>query len=95
VLLLTVLLYMHVTHREQAPFLADLKVGEEQLAIDNNLYRAPLFKHKPKSTDFLLVCYDDDQECTDYITRELPKVCVRVNMYTCVSVCVMCVCSPV
>jgi hypothetical protein len=41
--------------REQAPFLADLRPGEEQLAIDNNLYRAPLFPHRAAPTDFLLV----------------------------------------
>jgi len=41
--------------QNQAAFLADLKPGEEQLTIDNKLYRAPLFAHEPRYSDFLLV----------------------------------------
>jgi hypothetical protein len=41
--------------QEESPFMADIKPGRVQPSICNELYRAPLFQHEPRHTDFLLV----------------------------------------
>ena len=40
---------------EECPFLGPLEEGELLQSVSNNLFRAPLFPHKPRLTDFLLV----------------------------------------
>lgn len=40
---------------DKSPFLADIKAGCSQLAIETNMYRAPIFSHKVPLTDYLLV----------------------------------------
>lgn len=42
---------------DESPFMRHGHVphGETVPAIYNNLYRAPLFRHKPASTDFLII----------------------------------------
>ena len=41
---------------DPSPFLGDIREGQTQPALANNLFRAPLFKHEVPSTDFLLIC---------------------------------------
>ena len=38
-----------------SPFLGTLGVGESLQAIENNMYRAPLYEHKVPATDFLVI----------------------------------------
>eukprot|EP01114_Cavostelium_apophysatum_P018966 TRINITY_DN5978_c0_g1_i3.p1 TRINITY_DN5978_c0_g1~~TRINITY_DN5978_c0_g1_i3.p1 ORF type:complete len:1459 (-),score=471.48 TRINITY_DN5978_c0_g1_i3:34-4410(-) len=40
---------------DESPFLGDITPGNMVQAIDNNLFRAPIFKHKVAETDFLLI----------------------------------------
>lgn len=41
------------------PFLGNLNIGQTIQAIENNMYRAPIFKHKLPATDFILIrCAD-------------------------------------
>ncbi|CAD6184372.1 unnamed protein product [Caenorhabditis auriculariae] len=37
------------------PFLGQLQPGQAIQSIENNLYRAPIYRHQPLSTDFLLI----------------------------------------
>jgi hypothetical protein len=37
------------------PFLGNLEEGKSVQTLKNNLFRAPIFKHRPRSSDFLLV----------------------------------------
>lgn len=38
-----------------SPFVGNLETNESIQAIENNLYRAPIFQHKIQPTDFLLI----------------------------------------
>lgn len=38
-----------------SPFLGTLSATESLQAIENNMFRAPIFKHTPPDTDFLLI----------------------------------------
>ncbi len=40
---------------DESPFLGDIPLGSAQQSIANELYRSPLFHHKAKGTDFLMV----------------------------------------
>eukprot|EP01084_Bolivina_argentea_P174687 302582_1 len=40
---------------DESPFLGDIPLGSAQQSIANELYRSPLFHHKTKGTDFLMV----------------------------------------
>ncbi|KAG9146368.1 hypothetical protein Leryth_018420 [Lithospermum erythrorhizon] len=40
---------------DKSPFLADIKPGCCQSSLETNMYRAPIFRHKVPSTDYLLV----------------------------------------
>jgi transcription initiation factor TFIID subunit 1 len=37
------------------PFLGNLEPGQYLQAIENNMFRAPIFQHTPKTTDYLLI----------------------------------------
>jgi transcription initiation factor TFIID subunit 1 len=37
------------------PFLGNLNIGQSLQAIENNMYRSPIFKHKAPTTDFILI----------------------------------------
>ncbi|CAB3407273.1 unnamed protein product [Caenorhabditis bovis] len=39
----------------QVPFLGQLQPGQSLQSLENNMYRAPIFRHTPKPTDFLLM----------------------------------------
>ncbi len=40
---------------DESPFLGDILLGSAQQSIVNELYRSPLFQHKAKGNDFLMV----------------------------------------
>lgn len=40
---------------DESPFLGDISPGSNQLSLETNMYRAPLFLHESSSTDYLLV----------------------------------------
>eukprot|EP01117_Protostelium_nocturnum_P009171 TRINITY_DN3283_c0_g1_i5.p1 TRINITY_DN3283_c0_g1~~TRINITY_DN3283_c0_g1_i5.p1 ORF type:complete len:831 (-),score=353.96 TRINITY_DN3283_c0_g1_i5:101-2593(-) len=40
---------------DESPFLGNIPKGKTVQAVDNNMFRAPLFKHTAPETDFLLV----------------------------------------
>jgi transcription initiation factor TFIID subunit 1 len=42
-------------HQDESPFLGDIEPGKSVQALDNNLFRAPMVKHAPAETDFLLI----------------------------------------
>ena len=46
------------------PFLGDIQEGATMQAVHNNLFRAPIFRHLPESTDFLML--------RSAITSEMP-----------------------
>lgn len=53
------------------PFLGNLNLGQSLQAIENNMYRAPIYKHKPPITDFILI------RCADGLfLRECPNIFV-------------------
>eukprot|EP00730_Choanoeca_flexa_P005980 TRINITY_DN12063_c0_g1_i2.p1 TRINITY_DN12063_c0_g1~~TRINITY_DN12063_c0_g1_i2.p1 ORF type:complete len:1031 (+),score=278.66 TRINITY_DN12063_c0_g1_i2:380-3472(+) len=47
-----------LTQREASPFLGDIARGKTFMSFENNLYRAPVFRHKPEITDFLVIRRD-------------------------------------
>jgi len=61
------------------PFLGEVEEGATITGLINNLFVAPMFRHKPKSSDFLLVltplggaARHDDREKVGVILRDLP-----------------------
>lgn len=40
---------------QMSPFLGTLPSDQYLQAIENKLYRAPVYRHKPNTTDFLLI----------------------------------------
>eukprot|EP00039_Didymoeca_costata_P014306 m.229866 g.229866 ORF g.229866 m.229866 type:complete len:1306 (-) comp15993_c0_seq1:6139-10056(-) len=44
-----------VGFRDASPFLGNLKPGQLLQSFENNMYRAPTYKHKVNSTDFLII----------------------------------------
>ncbi|KAE8270822.1 hypothetical protein A4X09_0g1526 [Tilletia walkeri] len=57
---------------DESPFMkfGHIKPGQTQPTMYNNLIRAPLFKHKPAHTDFLLVRSTNKKE-VKYVLREI------------------------
>ncbi|CAD6884023.1 unnamed protein product [Tilletia caries] len=57
---------------DESPFMkfGSIKPGQTQPTLYNNLIRAPLFKHKPAHTDFLLVRSTNKKE-VKYVLREI------------------------
>mmetsp|Transcript_9580 Transcript_9580/g.12123 ORF Transcript_9580/g.12123 Transcript_9580/m.12123 type:complete len:1513 (-) Transcript_9580:108-4646(-) len=41
--------------KSHGPFLGEVKHGVTQIGLVNNLYVAPMFRHEPKNTDFLMI----------------------------------------
>ena len=58
----------------EAPFLGQIEPdGKEiQQAIVNNLFRAPIFRHQPHPTDFLLIRTKKGDKRLSYCVREIP-----------------------
>ena len=47
--------YGETVYSHSFPFLGSLSPGSHLQAIENNMFRAPVYKHNPKSTDYLLL----------------------------------------
>nr|XP_054754406.1 transcription initiation factor TFIID subunit 1-like [Lytechinus pictus] len=47
--------YGETVNVHSSPFLGSLRPGQSLQAFENNLFRAPLYKHKVPATDFLLI----------------------------------------
>lgn len=47
--------YGEVVYPHTSPFLGTLSQGQCVQAVENNLYRCPIFEHKIKDTDFLVI----------------------------------------
>jgi len=70
-------LYLQLTEGEdvvleqidESPFLGNLKAGTVVQSFENNLYKAPIFHHKPKQTDFLLI-----RSKNKWIVREIQSI---------------------
>lgn len=53
------------------PFPGNLNLGQTIQALENNMYRAPIFKHRAPTVDFILI------RCADGLfLRECPNVFV-------------------
>lgn len=60
---------------DASPFIGDLLEGELQPSIANNLFRAPIFAHKPPATDFLLILIKGPlKHDAIWALREIPAV---------------------
>lgn len=44
-----------IAYAHTSPFLGVLSPGRTIQVIENNLYRAPIYEHKPLENDFLLI----------------------------------------
>jgi transcription initiation factor TFIID subunit 1 len=54
---------------DESPFLGDIAAGRTVQALDNNLFRAPIFKHTTPETDFLVI-----RKGGKLYLREIPTV---------------------
>ena len=72
---------------EPGPFMGfvDVAPGQELAVLFNNMYRAPLFRHEPRATDFLLVRYAKETHCTHYL-RPVPHLFVAGQTLPCMEV---------
>ncbi|KAF1744087.1 hypothetical protein MXB_4422, partial [Myxobolus squamalis] len=52
-----------------SPFLGSIPPGEHLMAIENNMFRAPIYKHFPKKTDFLVI-----RNSQGYFIRKIPVI---------------------
>ena len=59
---------------EDSPFLGRLEYGEVQQSFVNNLFRAPIFKHNPRHSDFLLIRTKVSHKLLTYSIREIPNL---------------------
>ena len=51
--------YGEVVYTSESPFLGNIKRGEALTVLENNMFRAPIYSHKTKSNDFLIIrCRD-------------------------------------
>lgn len=47
--------YGEVAYAHTSPFLGHLPPGQSLQAVENNMYRAPIYDHKVWDTDFLII----------------------------------------
>ncbi|OUC49717.1 Bromodomain protein [Trichinella nativa] len=71
--------YGETSYSHSTPFLGTLAPGETLQAIENNLYRAPIFRHRVPSTDFLIMrtrsgLYIRKVEALFCVGQELPLI---------------------
>jgi transcription initiation factor TFIID subunit 1 len=57
---------------DDSPFLGKIDEGEIQQSFTNNLFRAPIFKHTPHPTDFILIRTKITANLMTYVMREIP-----------------------
>eukprot|EP00040_Diaphanoeca_grandis_P026847 m.151306 g.151306 ORF g.151306 m.151306 type:complete len:1658 (-) comp30751_c2_seq14:98-5071(-) len=43
-----------------SPFMGDMEPGKNLQSFENNMFRAPIYQHKPYSTDFLIIRKNDE-----------------------------------
>ncbi|XP_003373355.1 putative bromodomain protein [Trichinella spiralis] len=71
--------YGETSYSHSTPFLGTLAPGETLQAIENNLFRAPIFRHRVPSTDFLIMrtrsgLYIRKVEALFCVGQELPLI---------------------
>ena len=72
---------------DESPFMkfGSVRPGQTQPTLYNNMVRAPLFRHKPASTDFLLIRSTTKNEISYYL-REIKNLFVVGQTYPLVQV---------
>ena len=65
--------------KDESPFLGKLAVGGFLQSLENNMFRAPIYHHKPHPTDFLLIRVKDKYYLREVaanfvVGQECPKV---------------------
>lgn len=61
--------YGETAYSQQSPFLGNLTPGQSLQTMENNLYRAPIFKHDLPETDFLII-----RTRNNYFIREVSTI---------------------
>jgi len=61
---------MSLAPSDVSPFLGRIPPGERMYGIENHLFKAPVFKHSPEPTDFLLIRTSSQQ----WFLREIPHL---------------------
>lgn len=59
---------------DEFPFLGTLKSGEILQSLKNELFRSPIFEHKPRSTDFLLTRTKIGKDSLSYTIRAIQRL---------------------
>lgn len=54
---------------DECPFLGEVPTGDTVQMMDNNLFRAPIVRHNPPTTDFLLI-----RSKNKFYIREIPAI---------------------
>ena len=57
----------------ESPFLGDIREQEIVQSISNNLYRAPIFRQRANTNDYLLICTRAMMKEMHFIVRALPR----------------------
>ncbi|XP_049784763.1 transcription initiation factor TFIID subunit 1 isoform X1 [Schistocerca cancellata] len=63
--------YGEIAYAHTSPFLGQLPPGQSLQAVENNMYRAPIYEHKVPETDFLVI-----RTRQQYYIREIDAVFV-------------------
>ena len=58
----------------ESPFLGDIREQEIVQSISNNLYRAPIFRQRANTNDYLLICTRAMMKEMHFIVRALPPL---------------------
>eukprot|EP01130_Rhizamoeba_saxonica_P010294 TRINITY_DN4211_c0_g3_i1.p1 TRINITY_DN4211_c0_g3~~TRINITY_DN4211_c0_g3_i1.p1 ORF type:complete len:854 (+),score=220.47 TRINITY_DN4211_c0_g3_i1:115-2562(+) len=60
---------------DKSPFIADIPLGTAIQSFENNCFKVPIFKHKPKTSDFLIIrTYKNDVPPDEFKIREIPAL---------------------
>jgi len=60
---------IHLGEDENVPLISELQENQALAVLENNLYKAPVYFHTPKQTDFLLVKYKKKKKNKWYIRK--------------------------
>lgn len=69
-----------LNHNDPSPFLGELEEEEILPTITSTLFKAPIFEHRAKTTDFLLVKYHSDGGEEQFVVRKIPHLYVCGQM---------------
>ena len=73
--------YGEVVYTSESPFLGNIRCGESLTVLENNMFRAPIYSHKTKSNDFLII------RCRDaYYIRKVDTVFTVGQQYPLIEV---------